>query len=61
MNAKQTYEANSKQVDELISKLKRSLKSHRKRYAKQPEHWGYPCDLGAVSELLTQIIGFIGE
>lgn len=59
--AQRAYEANRAEIKNLLLELKNKLKRHKKLFGKNPEHWGYPNELGAVVESLTQSVEFLGR
>lgn len=57
--AQRAYDANRAEIKNLLLELKKELKRHKKLFRENPEHWGYPNELGAVVESLTQNVEFL--
>lgn len=53
------YESRRREVDKLIKTLQTGLDKHEKKFAKDPDNWGYAGDLGRVEELLKEAVDFI--
>jgi hypothetical protein len=64
-NTKQTSaEAYAERYAECAGLLKRvtaQLEQHRKRQDADPRNWGYPGDLGRVSEELAYVLASLGD
>ena len=46
---------------ELLKKIASRLEQHKKDQAQKPANWGYPGDLGHISEELAFILAGLGD
>ena len=58
--ARAAYGLHREQVAARLKQLKAALRDHNARAAKQPLDWGYAGSLGHVSEVLGEVLAFLG-
>jgi len=46
---------------DLLNRIASRLEEHRKRQAQEPADWGYPGDLGRVTEELAYVLASLGD
>lgn len=56
-----TYTERYSEAQQLLERLTAALKSHSDKQANNPKHWGYPGDLGHVTEQLAYVLASLGD
>ena len=46
---------------DLLKRIASRLEHHKQEQAQRPGHWGYPGDLGRVSEELANVLASLGD
>ena len=49
------------ECQDLLKRIASRLEQHRKDQAQEPANWGYPGDLGRVSEELAYVLASLGD
>jgi hypothetical protein len=63
--AKQTaaacYAERHAECQNLLKRIASRLEQHKKEQAAEPANWGYPGDLGRISEELAYVLAALGD
>ncbi|MEI8195734.1 MAG: hypothetical protein WCI73_07485, partial [Phycisphaerae bacterium] len=60
-NARDAYQARTKDINRLIGLLKNELATHAQTSEANPKNWGYAGDLGKVRNDLIELVGFLSN
>jgi hypothetical protein len=60
-NAAECYAERFAECQDLLKRIGVRLEQHKKDQAQEPANWGYPGDLGRVTEELAYILGSLGD
>ena len=60
-SAARTYAARFAECQDLLARIAAQLEQHRKEQAQAPADWGYPGDLGRVTEELAYVLASLGD
>ena len=55
------YAERHTECQDLLKRIASRLEQHQKDQAAQPAHWGYPGDLGHITEQLAYVLAFLGD
>ncbi|MEI8194739.1 MAG: hypothetical protein WCI73_02400 [Phycisphaerae bacterium] len=60
-NARDAYQARTKDITRLIGLLQNELATHARASAANPKNWGFAGDLGKVRSDLIELVGFLSN
>ena len=55
------YAERHTECQDLLKRIASRLEQHQKEQAQEPAHWGYPGDLGHITEQLAYLLAFLGD
>ncbi len=55
------YAERHAEAQDLLKRIARRLEQHKKDQAAEPTNWGYPGDLGRVTEELAYVLASLGD
>jgi hypothetical protein len=55
------YTERHAEAQDLLKRIARRLERHKQDQAQEPANWGYPGDLGRVTEELAYVLASLGD
>lgn len=55
------YAERSTEAHDLLKRIASRLAAHQKEQAAEPANWGYPGDLGRITEQLAYVLADLGD
>jgi len=59
--AAQCYATRFAEAQDLLKRIASRLEEHKARQAQEPADWGYPGDLGHITEELAYVLAALGD